>query len=247
MIMNAILMGLLYYFATCRVWYGFSQVIRHPLSLAPIIGLIFGNMEIALITGATLEMMYLGSIAPGGNIPADEALAACVAIPIAIQANVSPEIAVAVAVPVGLLGVLLDQFRRTFFTVLVHIADKAAEQADIAKIRRLAFLYPLLLAFPLRFIPAFVGNVFGVDAISAFMDAVPYWVTHGLTVAGNILPALGFALTIVIIGKRKLLPFFITGFFVVAYSGISIIGIAIFGFCVALIYTHFLPNNGQED
>lgn len=247
MIIEAALVGVLYYIATNRIWYGFSMLIRQPLSLAVFIGLIFGDIQTALITGATLQLMYLGAIAPGGNIPTDEALAACVAIPIAIQAHVGPEIAVAIAVPIGLLGVLLDELRRTLFTGLVHVADKRAEEADAKGIRRLAFLYPLLLVFPIRFIPAFLANYFGVDAVQAFMSTVPSWVLQGLGVAGNILPALGFALTMVIIGKRNFIPFFILGFFVVAYTGISIVGVAIFGFCMAAIYTHFQPNKQQRE
>ncbi|MDF2636617.1 MAG: sugar transporter subunit [Pelosinus sp.] len=247
MIIQAALIGLLYYMATNRVWYGFSMLIRQPLSLSVFIGLIFGDMETALIMGGTLQMMYLGAIAPGGNIPTDEALAACVAIPLAIQAHVGPEIAVAIAVPIGLLGVLLDELRRTLFTGLVHIADKRAEEGDAAGIRRLAFVYPLICAFPIRFIPAFLANLYGVDAVQTFMSSVPQWVLQGLGIAGNILPALGFALTMVIIGKRNYIPFFIIGFFVVAYTGISIVGVAIFGFCMAAIYTHFQPIKEQRE
>lgn len=241
MIIQAALVGILYFLATNRIWYGWSMLIRQPLSLSVFIGLIYGDMTTALITGASLQMMYLGAIAPGGNIPADEALAACVAIPIAILANVSPEMAIAIAVPVGLLGVMLDQLRRTLCTGFMHVADKAALEANAAKIRRLAFIYPLLMVFPLRFIPAFLANIFGVDAVQLFMSNVPHWVTQGLSIAGGLLPALGFALTIVIIGKKNLLPFFIMGFFFVAYSGISVVGVAIFGFCIAMLYTHFQP------
>ncbi|CUH97783.1 putative membrane protein [Propionispora sp. 2/2-37] len=247
MIVEAALVGLLYYIATNRIWYGFSMLIRQPLSLSVFIGLIFGDMQTALLTGATLQMMYLGAIAPGGNIPTDEALATCVALPIAIQAHVSPEVAVTIAVPVGLVGVLLDELRRTLCTGFVHMADKCAERADVNGIRRLAFLYPLLLVLPIRFIPVFLANIFGVDAVQAFMNAVPHWVMQGLNVAGNILPALGFALTMVVIGKKNFIPFFIMGFFIVAYSGISIVGVAIFGFCLAAIYTHFQPMSQQRE
>ncbi|MBP3039032.1 PTS sugar transporter subunit IIC [Bacillaceae bacterium Marseille-Q3522] len=246
MIIQSALVGILYWIATNRIWYGFSMLIRQPLSLAVFIGFIFGDMTTALITGATLQMMYLGTIAPGGNIPADEALAACVAIPIAIQANVSPEMAVTIAVPVGILGVLLDNLRRTINIGFVHLADKYAEDANIKGIRRAAFLYPLLLIFPIRFIPAFVANVFGVDAVQAFMKAVPEWVTHGLSVAGGILPALGFALTMVVIGKKNFIPFFIIGFFIVAYSGISIVGVAIFGLCIAFIFNMIVPATSKQ-
>lgn len=242
---QAILIGLLYWVSVNRIWYGFSQLIRQPLSLAAFIGLIYGDMPTALAAGATLQMIYMGAIAPGGNIPTDEALATCIAIPIAIQANVSIEMAVMIAVPVGLLGVLVENVRRTANTMFVHMADRYAEDANVVGIRRAAFLYPLLLALPLRFFPVFLANLFGADAVEAFMNAIPDWVTGGLSVAGGVLPALGFALTMVVIGKRNFIPFFILGFFIVAYTGISVVGVAIFGLCMALIFVQCQPNQQE--
>ncbi len=89
-----------------------------------------GDLPTAMLIGGTLQLIYFGTISPGGNIPADEAFAACIAIPIAIQTGISAEVAVSLAVPVGLLGVLLDTLRRTYGTVWVRIADKAAEKGD---------------------------------------------------------------------------------------------------------------------
>ncbi|MCR1899111.1 PTS sugar transporter subunit IIC [Irregularibacter muris] len=234
-IIQAILLGVIYWISQNKVWYGFSNM-RMPICLAPIIGLIFGDMETALVTGATLQMIYIGSIASGGNHPADEGIAACIAIPMAIQAGISPEVAVSIAVPVGLLGTFIDNIRKTINTGFVHLADKYADEGNAKGVRRAAFLYPLLVSFPLRFLPVFFASIYGPAAVQTFMDAVPGWVTHGLTIAGGILPALGFALTMITIGKTKYIPFFIIGFFIVAYSGLSIIGVSIFGLCIAYLY-----------
>lgn len=37
-----------------------TQMIRRPLLIAPVVGLIMGDLETALIIGATLEVMWMG-------------------------------------------------------------------------------------------------------------------------------------------------------------------------------------------
>lgn len=56
-----------------------------------------------------------------------------------------------------------------------------------------------------------------------------------------LLPALGFAVTMTVIGKKNLLPYFLVGFLIMAYSGIGTIGIAILGVCIALLQSNFAP------
>lgn len=163
------------------------------------------------------------------------------AIPIAIKAGISAEVAVSLAVPVGLLGVLLDTVRRTYASAFVRLADKAAAANDAKGLRRACFWYPFLCAIPLRVIPAFAATYFGADAVQAFMNWIPAWVTNGLSVAGGLLPALGFAVTMTVIGKKNLLPYFLVGFLIMAYSGIGTIGIAILGVCIALLQSNFAP------
>ena len=60
--------------------------------------------------GASLQMIYLGAIAPGGTLPADEALASCITIPVALAAGLEPDIAVTIAVPVSYTH--LDVYKR---------------------------------------------------------------------------------------------------------------------------------------
>ena len=212
-----------------------SYLIRQPIVLAVPIGLIMGDLPNAMIIGASLQMIYLGAIAPGGTLPSDEALAACIAIPLALEANLEPGIAVTLAVPIGLLGVLIDNLKRTYHSYFIHLADKAVEENNLKKMRRAEFWYPLIVSVPLRVVPAALALAFGVDAVTAFLNSIPAWATNGLSVAGGLLPALGFAVTIMVIGKKKLLPYFIIGFAIVAYSGINTIGVAVFAICIALL------------
>mgnify|MGYP002300253626 FL=1 len=59
----------------------------------------------------------------------------------------------------------------------------------------------------------------------------------GLTVMGGGLPALGFAMTIFVIGKNKYIPLFIIAFYMVKFFELSVVGAAIFGVCIALLAT----------
>lgn len=79
----------------------------------------------------------------------------------------------------------------------------------------------------MRFVPVFIACLYGPDAIASFVNLLPAWSTNGLAIAGNILPALGFAITIIVIGKKQYIPLFIIGFFLVTYSGLNTIGISI--------------------
>ncbi len=231
--------GVLYWLATNKLWYGILHLTRQPLVLAVPIGFIMGNIEDAMIIGASLQMIYLGAIAPGGTLPADEALASCITIPVALAAGLEPDIAVTIAVPIGLLGVLLDNVRRTYHSYFVRRADKAAEKGDIKAMGRAEFWYPFFCSIPLRVIPTTLALLFGTDAVSAFLDAIPAWAMNGLSVAGGLLPALGFAVTIMVIGKKELIPYFILGFAVYAYSGMNTIGIAVIAVCIAILHTQF--------
>ncbi len=235
--------GILYWLATNKLWYGWIHLTRQPLVLAIPIGLIMGDVPSAMKIGAALQLIYLGAIAPGGTLPSDEALASCITIPLALYAGLSPELAVPIAMPLGLLGVLIDNLKRTYHSVFVRGADKAAEELDINALKKNAFWYPLLVSIPLRVIPVTLGLYFGVDAIQGFLASLPDWAMHGLTVAGGILPALGFAVTIMVIGKGSLLPYFVLGFAVAAYSGMNMIGLAVFAVCIALIQSHFVKQN----
>lgn len=84
MIVKAALVGLLYWISMGRAQYFFSFAFRKPVVLGVFIGLVFGDVQAGLLYGATIQLMYMGGIEAGGNIPSDQGLAACIAIPAAI-------------------------------------------------------------------------------------------------------------------------------------------------------------------
>ena len=233
----ALAAGIWWWIGQSKMGYTFHAVICQPIVMALPFGIIAGDVGTAMKIGANVEMVYLGMVAAGANIPADECLAGCISIPIALLTGMDPAAAVTLAVPFGLLGVFQDQIRRTLQAVFAHKADDYAEQGNVKGIERCAVVYPLVLGFLLRFPIVFAAIYLGADVVEKLLDVIPEWLTHGLSVTGSTLPALGFAITIFIIGKNIYLPFFIIGFFAVQYLGISTMAAAIFGTCIALLIT----------
>ena len=239
MLIVSIFTGIYYWIMKTDVGYAITHAIRQPLFSALLIGLIIGDVKQAVIIGAAVQILYIGLVAAGSNLPADDCLAGLIAIPIALKSGLSPELAIAIAVPVGVMGVFVDQLRKTINVIFVHMADKYAEEGNTRQITLCNVLYPTLLSFFMRFPIPFLANLYGADAVKSFMDTVPQWIIHGFSVAGGLLPALVFALTMFVIGRKEMLPWFFIGYFMIRFSGMPVIGAAIFGLCAVLLITMY--------
>ena len=200
----AIVMGIMYWWCRGMIlsYFGFL-VISSPVTVGLVAGLLMGEPIQGLIIGGGIALVFAGIIAPGGNLPTDECLAATCVIPIAIGSGMSATTAIALAVPIGLLGSFVTNLRKIINTYFVSKANDYAEKGDTKGIWRCATLYPAIFAIPLLFLPVFIINMVGQDVVVNVMNALPEFVTHGLEVAGGVLPALGFALIMNMIGKRK--------------------------------------------
>lgn len=253
-LLMAIVSGLWYWFSAGLAGYTLFSMLKSPTFIGFSLGLLWGDPVTGIIAGGSIEVVYLGLVAPGGNIPSDKALAALIAVPLVLMSDMSVELAVSVAVPVGAIGVLINNVRRYANAIFVHKADELALEGDVKGIWRNATLWPLALGFVMRFPIVFIANYFGADLINKLLTIIPEWFLHGMTVMGGVLPALGFATTIFMIGKREYMPLFFLGFFIVKYSGLTTVGAAIFGLMIALIISYMggfpgvnKQNSNQSD
>lgn len=236
LIAMAIAMGLLYWLARGMIGGYFALFfIASPILVGVVAGAIYGDVTKGLIIGGGIAAVFAGIIAPGGNLPTDSALAATTVIPIALATGLSTEQAIAFAVPMGLVGSLLTNVRKLVNVTFVHRADAAAERGDTAALTRCALVYPPLIELPLLFLPVFIVVMFGQDAMLAFMNAVPDWVMNGLSAAGGVMPAIGFALIMNMIGKPQMLPYTILGFILVECLALNNITAGLVAGCVAVL------------
>lgn len=215
--------------------YGLSSAYKSPATLGLIYGIIFGDIEQGLIIGCSIQLLYLGVVATGNNMPSDSAMAGIIAIPIALSQGLDVNMAVAIAVPFGVLGTLFNNIKRAINIWFLHYADRKAEECNIKEINRCAILYPWAVMSVIQFVPVFIISYLGPTAAQFLIDYLPAWVTSGLSVAGGVLPAIGFALMVTQIGRKEILPYFFIAYFMVQYLGLSTMAISVFGVCLAVI------------
>lgn len=112
MVEIAIFTGFWYWICKTDIGYAVTHALRQPLFSSVLIGLIMGDITQAVIIGSAIQILYIGLVAAGSNLPADDCLAGLIAIPLALNTGLSPTLAIAIAVPIGVMGVFLDQFRK---------------------------------------------------------------------------------------------------------------------------------------
>lgn len=211
-----------------------------PMMTGLIVGIVMGDVATAMAITASIQLIYMGMIAPGGAMPAEPAVATAIAVPVAIMSNLQPTEAIAIAVPVGLLGSYLYSFRFFINTFIIRLTDKYAEATNDKGLFASIILLPTLVSFAL-FVPAlFIALYYGAPVIADFTETLSGGkIFHILNVVGGGLAALGIALIIKVIGKTEYLVFFLLAYFMTVMLkplGINTVTYAIVGAIVAVIY-----------
>ncbi|WP_213818905.1 PTS mannose/fructose/sorbose/N-acetylgalactosamine transporter subunit IIC [Garciella nitratireducens] len=211
-----------------------------PLMTGLVVGVVMGDISTAMVITATIQLIYMGSIAPGGAMPSEPAVATAIAVPVAILGGLKPSEAIAIAVPVGLLGSYLYQLRFFFNTFIVRLTDKYAEELNDRGLTFSIIILPTMISF-LLFVPAmFIALYYGAPVIADFTSSLSGgMIFHILDVVGGGLAALGIALIIKVIGKVQFLPFFLLAYFMAVMLKpleINTVTYAIVGAIIAYLY-----------
>lgn len=211
-----------------------------PMMTGLICGIVMKDVKTAMEVSAAIQLIYMGVFSPGGQMPSEPAIAAGIAVPVALMSNLAPEAAVAVAVPVGLLGSYLYQFRFFVNTFIVKLTDKYAEEVNSSKLTFSIIVLPVLVSFVI-FIPfMFVALYFGAPIIASLVESASGGlVFHVLTVIGGGLAAIGIAVTVYVIGKKNYIVFFLLAYFLTTMLkslNITNVTYAILGLLIAAIY-----------
>ena len=178
-------------------------------------GLVMGDMTTGLLIGGAMQLTILGVGTFGGASRIDANSGTILATAFSIAIGMDPQQAIAaLAVPVASLMIQLDVlagFSNTFFA---HRIDANIENHDYKAIERNYLLgnLPWMLS---RALPVFLALSFGSGVVESIVDILNNqlaWLGTGLTVAGAVLPAVGFAILLRYLPVKKHFPYLILGF-----------------------------------
>ncbi|TMN21493.1 PTS sugar transporter subunit IIC [Lentibacillus cibarius] len=218
--------------------------IHRPVVSGLVVGLILGDITTGLIVGGTLELIWMGMVPLAGAQPPNVVIGGVIGTAFGIIAGEDPKAAVGIAIPfaVAVQGLITLLF--TSLAPLMHKADQYAMDANYRGIERINYLGVALLFLFNAFI-AFLPVFFGAEQAAAYVESVPQWIIDGLSVAGGIMPAIGFAMLLKIMLKTEYVMFLIIGFVLAAYLEMPILAISLIGLAIALY--DFFQNKDKQD
>lgn len=195
------------------------------------------------VIGATINLVYLGFMSAGGSMPADMALAGILGTAYAIAGGLDTDTALALAVPIGILGTIVWAGRMTFDSFFVHIADNYIEKEEYHKIWRANVLFPQIMCFCMTAIPCAFAAYFGANYIQGIINMLSGKVLTVFQIIGGLMPALGIAITLQYIFKGESRIFLFAGFLLAVYSGLPLLTLGIIALIVAIVYVQMTSVN----
>ena len=244
MLVKALLIGII---AGIGIWDGriFGEgMIGRPIVLSPLVGLVLGDFQTGVIVGGTLELIWMGLFGVGAATPPDVVTGGILGTAFAIITHKGPEVALALAVPIAMLAQSLGILVRVINAGFLHKADIYAENGNISGIQIMHYV-AIILFFVSAFLPSFLAILLGSSVVESGINLVPKVILDGLSIAGGLLPALGFALLLQLMVNKKLAPYFVLGFVLMTYFKLSIIAVAIIGIILAILIEQGTSNMGK--
>ena len=92
---------------------GFTMLNR-PIVIGPLVGLFLGDLHTGVIIGASLEAVFMGVVNIGGASAAEPGIATAVGTAFAIMLGKGSEVALTLALPIGILGLQIKTFLYIF-------------------------------------------------------------------------------------------------------------------------------------
>jgi fructoselysine and glucoselysine-specific PTS system IID component len=244
-VLNYLLITLIIFFGHSEDLLG-TTLLSRPLVLGPLVGLVLGDLHQGIVIGASLELIFMGNIKVGAAIPPDVVTGGVLGTAFAILSGKGTGIALALSIPISILAEMLLSALFVARSGLNKLFIQRAFSGDWRAVQRLhvvsGLMKPLLMA-----IVGFLALQLGAGAMKAFLDRIPDWVNTGLQVAGNLLPALGFALLMNLLFQKRVAPYFFLGFILAAFLKLPVIAIGGLGVIIAVLVTKDEPAGGGSD
>ncbi len=197
-----------------------------------ITGLIMGDMATGLFIGGSMQLTILGVGTFGGASRIDANSGTLIATAFAVSAGMDPEQALAaLGVPVAAILVYTDILGRFANTFWGHACDADVEKMNWGAYNVHYWMGAVSWCLS-RMLPVFLALAFGqplVEAITNALNGDLKWLGDGLTVAGGMLPAVGFAILLRYLPVKKHVAYLILGFVIAALLGTAFTSIVTLG------------------
>ena len=210
---------------------------NQPVFAGLIAGLIMGDMKTGLIIGGGMQLVVLGVGTFGGasKIDANSGTIIAVAFSVALDMNTQQALST-LAIPVASLMIQMDVLARMTNTFFAHRIDTHIENMNYKAIER-NFLFGIIPWSLSRMIPVALALAFGAHVVRPvvnYLNTDLKWLGDGLTTAGAVLPAVGFAILLRYLPVKKHFPYFILGFIITAifstvFTSVNSVGNAVSG------------------
>ncbi|MDY2778023.1 MAG: PTS sugar transporter subunit IIC [Collinsella sp.] len=226
---TALLAALAYFICYGGNWLLGQCMIERPIVVGAVAGILLGDPTTGIIMGASLEAIFMGAVNIGGQVSAEPASATVFAVVFATQSGIDAEAALALAVPIGVLMAFVSMFINNIaFSAFVPFIDRAAERDDVRGITMINF-GAWILRFGIFATIMFFGVLMGQAAVETLVSNIPDVIMRGLVAAGNLMPAVGFAILLKMLWSKELSLYFLLGFILVVYLQLPLIAVAAIG------------------
>lgn len=241
-IVQALLCGIIYWLAEANLPFVGLWTLQRPLVCGFLAGCVLGSPVMGAVVGGTINLVYLGFISAGGSMPADMALAGVLGVSYAITGNLDANTALAIAVPLGLLGTIVWYLRMTIDSVFVHMGDKWVAQGKFNNLYLSNVILPQIFSAVICITPCFLAAYFGADYIQSFIDLCAGKPLQIFQIIGGMMPSLGIAITLQYIFKGEARIFLFLGFIISTCFGLTLVQQGVIGLITALIYIQVTDN-----
>ena len=158
---------------------------HQPIIACSLVGLATGRLTECIILGGALQLLALGWANIGAAVAPDAALASVASAIIFVKAGdfslEGRNIAIAAAITLATVGLVLTMIVRTLSVVIVHQADRAAENGNFRGVE--FWHYVALAAQGLRIaIPSGLLMFIPSSVVQKALEALPKWFTEGMAI-----------------------------------------------------------------
>lgn len=218
--------------------YSESFYISRPLIICTVVGLVCGDIKTGIMAGGLVELSFIGIVPVGGTAIPDAISVSIMTVVIAVTQNVSITAAFGLAFTVGYLMQYLLILQRMAYSLFTKKTNELAQNCEIKKMTIYQIMGYVIIGLMFAIV-IFIVTFFGQGAITTVVKSFPTQLTHGLSIAGGLLPAVGFGILLSIIFKKKYLPYLILGFVLTSFIKFNnILPTALIGLALALLYYH---------